>query len=578
MTHFFQISAQKRNRSLTRWVMLSLMTLATFPAWGQDSDSPKPLYTRLGAFRIPFEMAPPVAGGPQPQKVELHVSDNYGQFWSLQQVAPPNETNFFFRATADGEYWFVIKTIDEQGRRLPETAGPTVPNMKVVVDTELPVLGMELLPGPAGEIVLRWQAWDRNPATDRPSIEFQTLDGGASPWRKIAVNPGLQGETVLPGLIPPLAVRAQMKDRAGNVSVKTLQLEPDGQVYSVPSASIPTEVRAEPQAGNPSESTVGDRYTTPPSQSNYTSQPNYPAGLMPNQNPAVPPMTSPQGSLEPQETSAEDALAETETKVELASVEQTLTKEESGESKTQDTEAIKKAVAETETELPAKQEIAAHVPVEDPLTVSSKRFFLEYEVNSVGPSGIKQVSLWGTTNGGKNWQLYGADSDKRSPIEVSVPEEGLFGFRMVVETGSGFGGESPRANDPPEIWVLVDTTKPTAEFESLETSEDNNHLVVRWQANDFKLAERPISLFFSAAPNGPWYPIAEGIENSGEHRWALSDRTPRQLHLRLEVIDAAGNKTIVPSTDALLADRIQPRTRIHTARPVSGRFRNPGRY
>ena len=46
-------------------------------------------------------------------------------------------------------------------------------------------------------------------------------------------------------------------------------------------------------------------------------------------------------------------------------------------------------------------------------------------------------------------------------MPVSVDGEGIFGFRIVVHSGSGLGGRPPADGDLPDIWIGVDLTKPT---------------------------------------------------------------------------------------------------------------------
>ena len=45
---------------------------------------------------------------------------------------------------------------------------------------------------------------------------------------------------------------------------------------------------------------------------------------------------------------------------------------------------------------------------------------------------------------------------------LQVSEEGLYGFTLVAHNGVGGGKEPPHAGDLPQIWVLVDQTKPDA--------------------------------------------------------------------------------------------------------------------
>lgn len=209
-------------------------------------------------------------------------------------------------------------------------------------------------------------------------------------------------------------------------------------------------------------------------------------------------------------------------------------------------------------------------PGERPRMVNARRFELEYDVESVGPSGIGRVELWGTADGGKNWSKYAVDDDNRSPITVNVAEEGVYGFRLVVSNGAGVGGEPPKTGDQPEMWIAVDLTKPTARIVSAQQGEGDEagRLIISWQADDRSLAARPITLLFSATPGGPWLPIAGGMENTGRYAWPLDERIPPRVYLRLEVRDEAGNIGADQTPEAVVIDQTRPKLRLRDIRAV----------
>jgi len=210
-------------------------------------------------------------------------------------------------------------------------------------------------------------------------------------------------------------------------------------------------------------------------------------------------------------------------------------------------------------------------PGERPRMINSRTFDLEYEVDSIGPSGIGRVELWGTRDGGQTWRRFTVDSDKRSPVRANVTEEGVYGFRVVVTNGSGFGAKPPAAGDQPDLWIGVDLTKPTARIVSAQQGVESEagQLIISWQADDKMLAARPVSLSFSQARGGPWLPIAAGLENTGRYAWPIDTRTPPKLYLRLEVRDEAGNVGVHETTEPVAIDQSHPTVRIRSVRPVS---------
>jgi hypothetical protein len=202
--------------------------------------------------------------------------------------------------------------------------------------------------------------------------------------------------------------------------------------------------------------------------------------------------------------------------------------------------------------------------------VNTARFQLEYDVESVGPSGVDRVELWGTRDGGRTWASFGVDEDKRSPLVVTVPEEGIYGFHVAVRSGAGLGGEAPQPGDPPDVWVGVDWTKPLARITAAEqtTGDRGLQLTIRWEAKDAMLAARPVSLYYAENRGGPWSAIAVGLENSGQHSWSIERQVPERLFLRLEVRDEAGNLGIHEPPEPVYVDRRKPQVRIRGVRPL----------
>jgi len=209
-------------------------------------------------------------------------------------------------------------------------------------------------------------------------------------------------------------------------------------------------------------------------------------------------------------------------------------------------------------------------PAQRPRMVNSRLFELEYEVESVGPSGIGRVELWGTRDGGQTWRSFTLDNDNRSPLLVNVAEEGIYGFRVTVTNGVGLGGRRPAAGDPPDIVVGVDLSKPTARIISARQGVDaeTGNLIISWQADDRMLSARPVSLSFSQSRAGPWRPIADELENGGRYAWPIDDRTPPRFYLRLEVRDEAGNVGVHETAEPVEIDRSRPTVRIRNVRPL----------
>lgn len=198
------------------------------------------------------------------------------------------------------------------------------------------------------------------------------------------------------------------------------------------------------------------------------------------------------------------------------------------------------------------------------LLTNRRTFRLSYEVDSVRTDSVATVELFMTRDGGNNWESGGYDPDKRSPFEVHIPNEGIYGFKIVVTSTEGFSGKAPQPGDLADIWVEVDSTRPEGRIISAPIGQGSQagRLLIQWQAQDRKLATRPITLYYSDTLEGPWSVIAAGLENTGTYSWKVDARIPKRLFLRLEIRDQAGNITVNDLTTPVDLRRLSPAARI----------------
>ena len=130
------------------------------------------------------------------------------------------------------------------------------------------------------------------------------------------------------------------------------------------------------------------------------------------------------------------------------------------------------------------------------------------------------------------------------------------GFRIVVTAPGGLGGNEPHPGDRPELWLGVDRTRPQVELTAAEVGRGElaGQLLLRWRVDDEHLESRPIGLFYSSRPAGPWSTIATSLENNGEYAWHVERHVPSQIYLRIEARDLAGNKAAYQTSDPVTVD------------------------
>ncbi len=194
--------------------------------------------------------------------------------------------------------------------------------------------------------------------------------------------------------------------------------------------------------------------------------------------------------------------------------------------------------------------------------VNTKRITLNFEVKDVGPSGLSSVELWYTQDG-KEWKKYDAPTQAQAYV-VEVDEEGMYGFTLLARSGTGIGKEPPQPGDQPQVWVVVDLTKPDVQLSEVAptTKTGQQSVAIKWQASDKNLSRQPVALYYADREDGPWKQIACGLPNHGEYLWQVPQGTPARVLVRVEATDLAGNVGRAQSPKALLLDSCMPRVSI----------------
>ena len=64
--------------------------------------------------------------------------------------------------------------------------------------------------------------------------------------------------------------------------------------------------------------------------------------------------------------------------------------------------------------------------------VNQNKLFLDYQIENPRQSNAANVELWITRDQGKTWTKHAQHTRAKSPIEVNMPEDGLYGLSLVV--------------------------------------------------------------------------------------------------------------------------------------------------
>ncbi|MCA9231649.1 MAG: hypothetical protein KDA57_13440, partial [Planctomycetales bacterium] len=503
-----------------------------------------PVYWQQRLFFIPYQVNRADASMTRVAKVQLLMSRDGATDWQTLQEATPNVRGFGYHAPEDGEYWFALRHLDQQGAAWPNAV--IRPQMRIVVDTVKPELELSATLGEAGTIKIGYESRDMNLRPESLVVEAR-VEGGT--WTNVPLGPPevsrqghLQGTAswTFPHAASTIELRGSIADQAGQQAAGTAEVAVAGPALQMPfngnllARSTPAQKRLDSTVVDPFQAASQLPAHDWPATNQLPSQPESQANLALNTPVPQPlPSTETPPLENPYTTAGNDAA--------LGRTPATLAADVGMNRPPQDA-----AVADGGWAPPPRPQPSSN---SSDRMVNSLSFDVEYDLESVGPWGVSKVELWGTHDNGQTWQSYCVDSDNRSPVRVTVPSEGVYGFRILVDGANGVGAPPPRGGEKPELIVAVDLQAPRAELHSTELGEGNlrDHLQLRWSVDDRNLERRPIGLFYSAYPNGPWSTIATGLENTGVYTWRLERHMPDRFYVRLEARDMAGNLSTAQS-------------------------------
>jgi hypothetical protein len=509
-----------------------------------------PIYTNKLTFRIPFHYDPAELTRLGAREIRLYASRDRGRAWQQVQAVSPDAGKFKFEAPADGEFWFIVRTLDSKNHLHPD-GNITDPGLQVIVDTTLPRFELELRQPAPGKVQLLWSASDEH--LDLTQLRLEYTQPGSPDWQPVTFVPKASGQAVwsLPqgGVV---AVRGSISDLAKNTASDQVQFRIAPASQAVPRPDAPGA--RQPVAGPGTSPGAGQRSAPRDSL----------ALTLPEQFPSSAPSSAdskntefrgdprgdvPFGPL----TSADSAPAKITPRSSFVSLRPDnapLTGVSSRES----------ARAEEPARLPAPARMRV---------VSNLKFQIGYKLQDVGPSGVASVELYITQDHGTTWYRYGSDDDNQSPIQVEVPREGTYGFALGVRSGAGLASDPPQNGDPPSIVVAVDLTAPRLDVLPLEQGrgKNSNKLLISWKCTDDNLAEKPIALYYSPTGQAPWQPISGPIENTGSYVWTVDPAITPKFYLRVEARDLAGHVQSVESQQPVVIDLSRPTAKIIDIEP-----------
>ena len=484
-------------------VMAWLFLLATAqPAANEIS------YMNDREFSIPITLPDDPVERANIERLFLYVSTDGGKSWRKEKTASPKSEAFPYLAPEDGVYWFNVQTEDKQKKHKPVDVSAEPPGLKVVVDTRKPAI--RLTAERQGEQVnVNWEIREDNP--DLSSFRLEYRIGDSPTWYGVAVTPpALTGQHKIlvnsPGFV---SVRLHVEDYAHNLGTALA----DAVEVATPVSQLTSREAAAPQG-------MSAPPVRPPSMDTRTAAAaNAPAAP---EEPKQRPIAS---TWRPAPNATFSAPPSSAPPTQVSS---TTNRTKSG---------FGPQLKHT----------------------NQRKIGLNYEAKT-GPSGIGVVQLWMTRDDGRSWQKMAEAQEAKPPFPIELPpEDGVYGFALVVRSKAGLGRADPRPGETPDVRVELDTTPPEGELSKVEADpRRKDMLFLMWKAQDKNLTATPITLKWSDKPGGEWKPVADSIPNTGKYAWIMPEGLPYQVYLRMEIRDLAGNVSIAESEEPVVIDLQEP--------------------
>lgn len=555
------------------------------------------VYWPRSDFVIPYNIE---QTGQTPREIILETSNNGGRTWTVYSRSDVRTKQFQFLANVDGEYLFRLKTLDSQGRSFDNPGEPLV----VVVDTTKPEANLIIETDSKGIMLAEFAIADL--ALDASTVQLTYQTEAMNEPASIAFDIQQDQETLewlgtgsweLPVGVAQMSVRLTAKDRAGN------QVEVTRLPRLLRSANAATGLQfASGKSREP-------RFANNTGRSETSTKPIGSGIALPSLDTSRQDMLKIEvlggpGKRQPASTADNDspsgrssmgAPATVNSKTKLMTDEEfqraldrrqlSLTSSRADQPNQsiligeQDPNYLPMGPAELPGgPVPAREDRPVErIPGQTsfrnnikPLFSRAKAFSLEYAVENDPDSPVAAVELWGTTDEGLTWQVWGEDPDRTSPFDIQVETEGLFGFRMIIVGANGLASNRPRNGDNADAWIHVDTVSPQARITSAlyGKGKESGSLVIEYRAADEYLPERPIVLSYSETPEGPWNMIASGVRNQGRYVWPADPSLPPTIYLKLEAYDLAGNVAVHRLESPIEVQGLAPRGQILGLRQI----------
>ncbi len=506
------------------------------------SDLPKLTPVDQRVFHLPIENFLSIIPQNQLKEIRLYVSRDNGQNWSSYQTLNQSQIeklpskNLGVKTASDGEFWFALRIVDQNGNEFPQNS--TQPTWRILVNsTGKPLYSLmnqptenqtASVPGASGNSA-KTNASNNGGLIPRPQW-------GPTPDENPAIG-SANASNAANGSVNPA--------QSPNIAVYSVK---DRGVNSIPDISLPVY---KIQNSNPMEAFQKFAENSRGKKSRQSAKPQY------SDSETLPGDTgsSADAGLDLENDSAAGA-SDSEFTLDDSPLEADLNSNREKGSGNEDLFLLGNDSAVNEEGLNSKIRF-----------MNQPNLSIEYDVSSVGSSGVGRVELWSTLDDGMTWTYLAEDEDCVSPIQVALKSDGKYGFQILVFNGAGVGMERPQPGSAPQMEVVLDRIAPRVQIYSIQLQAEFGDLEIHWGAEDANFGSNPVLLSWASSTEGPWRSMTSmPLENTGRFTWRIPDGIPGKVFIRLDVCDQAQNAATLV-TGPVVTDIVRPTGVILDAKP-----------
>lgn len=565
-----------------------------------NSGLPDPFPVNQRVFHLPYGNFLPLVPNDQLREVRLYVSRDNGVTWKAyqtltrEQIQAQQSKDIPIRTGSDGEFWFSLRVVNQQGAEIPGES-PT-PTWRILVNT-------------TGQPMNSLMNANRNANGNGNSTG---TPGGTQ-------NAGISGQNVggisgqnsseIPSSSPfstadgtparpqwaPTPDGTQSTGNSGNTGGTGVQQNPNIVIYSVkdrnstaiPDVSLPVYriQNSKPIAAFQDSEPLSGSGTGSASASRAHS-----AAKPETKEGSGSELSGSSDSADASGSSDNSSTSDFGDFGDLGSIGESINLDDTSGTSGTSSETLPENASDASSELPPdlltdSSTDSSSDSNDDMLLmlgetssneegINSKirymnepRLSVDYDVSTVGSSGVGRVELWGTLDAGQTWTYMAEDKDCTSPIQTDLKSDGRYGLAILIFNGAGVGMERPQAGAAPQMEVVLDRINPRVQLYGIQLQAEFGDLEITWGAEDLNFGSNPVLLSWSSSTEGPWRAMSPmPLENTGRYTWRIPEGVPGKVYIRIDVCDLAKNSTTLV-TGPVVTDVVRPTGVILDAKP-----------